>query len=195
MGVSNQNEFDFELSDLIQKCQGLEELSVPFMKEEIDNVIKIILADRAPGPDGFNGLFLKVCWDIIKEDFYSLCDDFWKGAINLQCSNTSLITLIPKKLTPESVNDYRPISLLNCVLKVITKILSERLQRWILKVVHQNQYGFIKNRTIQDCLGWAFEYLHECKQSGKEIVILKLDFEKAFDSIEHEAILLILKHK
>ena len=138
--MSSQLVYDFELADLIQKCQGLEEISIPFTKGEIDNVIKIIPADRALGPDGFNGLFLKVCWDIIKEDFYSLCEDFWKGTINLQYLNTSLITLIPKKLTPESVNDFRPISLLNCVLKVITKILSERLQRWILKVVHRNQY-------------------------------------------------------
>ena len=77
--MSSQPVYDFELANLITKFQGLEELSIPFMKEEIDNVIKIIPADRAPGPDGFNGVFLKVCWYIIKEDFYSLCDDFWKG--------------------------------------------------------------------------------------------------------------------
>ena len=84
MGVSSQPVYDFDLADLIQKCQGLEELSIPFTKEEIDNVIKIIPTDRAPGPHSFNGLFLKVCWDIIKEDFYTLCEDFWQGTINLQ---------------------------------------------------------------------------------------------------------------
>ena len=93
------------------------------------------------------------------------------------------------------MDDYRPISLLNYCLKCITKILSSRLQSIILQLVHANQYGFIKGRTIQDCLAWAFQFLHIGHHSKKEIVILKLDFEKAFDKVEHGAILQILKYK
>jgi hypothetical protein len=60
-------------------------------------------------------------------------------------------------------------------------------------MVHVNQYGFLKTRTIQDCVAWAYEYIHQCKQSRQETVILKLDFAKAFDTIEHQAILNILR--
>ena len=76
--------------------------------------------------------------------------------IDLRSVNSSIIALIPKKGSPKIVDDYRPISLLNYTLKCITKILSKRLQSVILQLVHANQYGFIKGRTIQDCLAWAF---------------------------------------
>jgi retron-type reverse transcriptase len=65
----------------------------------------------------------------------------------------------------------------------------------ITRLVHTNQYGFIKQRTIQDCLAWAFQYLYLCHSSKKEIVILKLDFEKAFDKVEHHIILSMMQRK
>lgn len=68
------------------------------------------------------------------------------------------------------------------------------MQGIITDIIHDNQYGFIKTRTIQDCLAWAFEYIYQCQHSKKEIVVLKLDFEKAFDTIEHNTILNMLKH-
>jgi hypothetical protein len=73
--------------------------------------------DKAPGLDGFNGIFLKKCWHIVKNNIYTLCDDFYNGTINLECINTSFITLVPKISNPEGVNDFRPISLLNGSLK------------------------------------------------------------------------------
>jgi len=58
-------------------------LEIPLTKEEIDDVIKHMPADKSPGPDGFNAKFLKVCWDIIAPDFCRLIEDFHKGTINI----------------------------------------------------------------------------------------------------------------
>lgn len=113
----------------------------------------------------------------------------------MQSINGSYITPIAKVDGPTRASDFRPISLLNISVKIITKLLANRLQSVITSLVHKNQYGFIRSRTIQDCLAWAFEYLHLCERSRKEIVILKLDFEKAFDKIDHQAMLDIMHHK
>lgn len=56
-------------------------------------------------------------------------------------------------------------------------------------MIHRNRYGFIKDQSIQNCLAWSFEYLFLCKQTKKEMVILKLDSEKVFDKLEQEIIL------
>lgn len=144
MGSSSTYDMRFDLLALIQPNSNLDELTAPFTHKEIDYVISEMPSDRAPGPDGFNGAFLKACWPIIKHDFYKLCSKFHDGKINLECLNYGYITLIPKTSSPESANDYRPITLLNCCLKLITKLLANRLQKVILTLVHKNQYGFLK---------------------------------------------------
>jgi retron-type reverse transcriptase len=126
---------------------------------------------------------------------YKLCFDFFHHQADLKSINHSYITLVPKKDNPEKVNDFRPISLLNSSINMVTKLLANRLQTLAMEIVHENQYGFIKGKTIQDCLGWAFEFLHQCHHSRREIIILKLDFEKAFDLIEHSAVLAMLQAK
>jgi hypothetical protein len=74
-----------------------------------------------------------------------LIQDFYDEKFALESINSSFITLIPKGDNPICANDFRPIYLLNSVLKSITKLLANRLQKVILKIVHNNQYGFLKN--------------------------------------------------
>jgi hypothetical protein len=96
LGTCTSPAMHLDLPALITPTSGLEELSLPFTKKEIDEVIRAMPADKAPGPDGFNGHFLKSCWNIIKEDIYRLCFDFYDGKLDLTSINMGHITLIPK---------------------------------------------------------------------------------------------------
>jgi hypothetical protein len=77
-------------------------------------------SDISPGPDGFNTNFVKKCWQIIKHHFCNLCIAFHSGSICLESLNGSHITLIPKVDGPSKVSDYRPNSLLNTSIKILT---------------------------------------------------------------------------
>lgn len=130
----------------------LSHLEEPFTTKEIDEIINCMPNDKSPGPDGFNGIFMKKCWDKIKEQVYKFCFDFQNENVDLAPINFAFITLISKKDSPESPNDFRPISLVSMPIKILTKILANRVQKDICSILSKNQYGFIKNKTIQDCL-------------------------------------------
>lgn len=195
LGTTEYSEMLFDLSSLLALDDDLDWLQAPFTVEGIDKVVKALPHNKVPGPNGFNTNFIKKCWPTISSDFYELCAAFFDGEICLQSINGSYVTLVPKNDASSLVGDFRPISLLSSSIKLITKLLANRLQQVILRLVHKNQYGFIKIRTIQDFLAWSCEYLHLSHKSKKQLIILKLDFEKAFDKIEHQTILDTLRHK
>jgi hypothetical protein len=116
------------LSQLICPVEGFDELTVPFSKKEMDEVIKNMPAERAPGLDGFNGLILKKCWPVVQIEFYHLAEEFHQGNLQLQNINGSYITLVPKVHVPLVLSDFRPISLTNVCMKFLTKLAANRLQ-------------------------------------------------------------------
>jgi hypothetical protein len=162
LGKSEFSHIYFDLDSLISGEPGLDDLQAPFTTEEIDAIVSNLPSGKSPGPDGFNTDFLKKCWNVTKPEFYELCNGFYNSNIYLQSINGSFIVLVSKVDNPSIVSDFRPISLLNSSLKLITKVLANMLQKVILRVIHQNQYGFLKCRSIQDYLAWSFEYLHLC---------------------------------
>jgi hypothetical protein len=138
----------FDLQELIHLVQYLNWLEEPFTMEEIDVVIANVPTNKSPGPNGFNSDFMKKCLSVIKYNFYELYQAFFNEDTRTQSIHNFYTTIVSKKENPENVNDYRLMSLLNSSIKLITKMLADRLQQVIMMMIHENEYGFIKSRVI-----------------------------------------------
>jgi hypothetical protein len=97
--------------------------------------------------------------------------------------NLSYITLVPKKKVTFEFKEYRPISLIHDIYKIIAKILSSRLKEVIGSLISDNQTVFIADRQIVDGFMVANEVVYDLKRSQISGLIFKVDFQKVFDSV------------
>jgi len=142
---------DLNWEDLHFPSVNLDTLDAPFTEVEILNVIKQLPSDKAPGPDGFTAKFFRSCWPIIKNDVIAAVNSFYNNrCADLNLLNKATMILIPKKEGANTIQDFRPISLIHAVAKIITKILALRLAPFMNALISQCQSSFIKGRSIHD---------------------------------------------
>jgi hypothetical protein len=132
---------------------------------------------------------------IIKHDFMKVVSAVWGRKFNnfdkLKSANN---TLIPKKEDAAQVKDFRPISLVHSVAKLIAKILANRLAARLHEMVSPNQSAFIKGRFIQDNFMLVQQTSRLLHHQKKASLLFKLDITKAFDSISWPFLIDVMKH-
>ncbi|RVW90756.1 Transposon TX1 uncharacterized 149 kDa protein [Vitis vinifera] len=170
-------------------------LDFPFTEEEISKAIFQLDRDKAPGPDGFTIAVFQECWDVIKEDLVRVFAEFHRSGIINQSTNASFIVLIPKKSLSKRISDFRPISLITSLYKIIAKVLSGRLREVLHETIHYTQGAFVQGRQILDAVLIANEIMDERRRSGEEGVVFKIDFEKAYDHVKWDFLDHVLEKK
>ncbi|KAL4325562.1 hypothetical protein GQ457_11G020250 [Hibiscus cannabinus] len=158
-------------------------LEADFTEEEVWWVICSSDKNKAPGPDGFNMLFFKKFWPQLKKEIMKFFKDFHAGRNWDDGINHSFITLIPKKLNPENLEDFRPISLVGGIYKILSKVLACRLRLCADSVIGRFQFAFLPGRQILDCSFIANECIDDMLKKGARGVVFKIDFKRAFDTI------------
>ncbi|GJV85992.1 RNA-directed DNA polymerase, eukaryota [Tanacetum coccineum] len=137
--------------------------------------------NKSPGPDGFTFEFFKKYWDCIGSDFCEAVEYFFVNSSFSKGCNSSFVALIPKVMDAKFVNDFRPISLIGSVYKVVTKVLANRLASVIADLISDTQSAFVAGRQILDGPFILDEILHWCKRKNKKAMFFKVDFAKAYD--------------
>jgi len=108
-------------------------------------------------------------------------------------SNASFLCLIPKVENPQQLGEFRPISLVGCLYKIISKVLSLRLKKVIGNIIDVRQSMFLEGRGLLDSVLVANEVLEEYKRKRKSCVFFKVDYEKAYDSVSWDFIYYMLR--
>jgi hypothetical protein len=168
-------------------------LQEPFSEKEVRDAVFSSYPESALGPDGLPFLFYQKIWEVVKEDFLSLIASFQEGNLDLFRLNFATLTLIPKVENDVEMKAFWPISLLNCSFKVFSKLLTIRLESVCQRIVAKEQCAFIRGRYILESVVIAHELVHSVHKAKEPGIILKLDYENAYDRVNMDFLLEILR--
>ena len=168
-------------------------LDGPLTLLEFDKAMEETKSKTASGQDGIGNGFLKKFWvwfrvPLLK--YTNFCLD--RGSLS-QSFLTAAIKLIPKKGDVTQIKNWRPISLLNCTYKIISKTVNNRLKKVTDIITSRAQKGFTNSRYIQEVLINVIHSIEHCKGGNIPAFVLSLDQRKAFDSVRHDFMMEVYK--
>jgi len=161
-------------------------------ENELEKALETSNMNSMSGWDGLIFKVLKKFWGDVKGLTLKMANETFREGELTETFKMGLIKLIPKKGNPSKVGDWRPITLLCCGYKLISEIVALRLEKYLMKMLGRAQKGFLKSKNINMCTMNIINSINGAWNSGEPTGVLCVDFSKAFDSFEHEAIRKIL---
>ena len=152
---------------------------------EVRAAFVVVGKNVCPVNDGLSPEFFLEYWDDIADAFTSALQEvFHLGRMPIEW-NEGMIYLIPKvEGVVDDIKKWRPITILNTIYKVYAKLLVIHLQPFLPHIIHNNQMGFIQEKSIFDNIFIFWEMIAIAEETKQDLAILRLDFEKAYDKVD-----------
>ncbi|GBG82527.1 hypothetical protein CBR_g34903 [Chara braunii] len=165
----------------------------PVTAEELTETLKCMARGKAPGDDGLPVEFFAACWEVLVGDLVHLFNKIRQGGRLGRTMTRGIISLLFKKGDRSDIRNWRPISLLNVVYKLLAKLLSRRLGDYLPGLVQRDQGAFVRGRSIFENVVTAIEALELIEREELDVTVLLLDLEKAFDRVNWTFVLTTLR--
>ena len=163
--------------------------------DEVSKALTCINNDSSPGIDGIPVSWYKVFYNKIKLPLFNSL----KCSVENEClgisTRRSVLTLLHKgkDLSKDELINWRPISITNTDYKIFSKCLATRMQNVLSTIIHQSQSGFVKGRSMVDHIRLIDDFINLSNTFNTPGMVVSLDFQKAFDSVEKSTILASLR--
>lgn len=167
------------------------ELGAVVTYDEVKDAVMSMYPEKSPGIEGLNPAFFQTYWGIVGGDVVNFCQQYMLTGTLPTRINKTLVCLIPKVKVPNTMADLRPISLCNVLIRILSKVLSNRLKPCLKHLVSDRQSAFIEGRLLNDNALIAFEINHYMKrltQGSNGMAGFKIDISKAYDRLEWDFI-------
>lgn len=154
-------------------------------EKEIESAVFQMGAFKAPGPDGLPPGFYQRYWMVVGAAVTRFVRDAFRDKRFPTHMSDTIVSLIPKVKHPECISQFRPIALANVTTKLITKIIANRVNCLVLKLVNPMQYAFMTGRQASENIIMAQELIHTMwnKRGNKRFMVIKIDLEKVYDRV------------
>ena len=151
--------------------------------------------NKSPGSDGLTTEFYKIFWTDVKQYLIDSLNYSFRNGDMTDLHKQSIITLLPKGDKDTCyLENWQPISLLNVDYKIATKSISNRLKKVTSNIISNAQTGFIKGRYIGENIRILCEIIEYVNERDFAALLFFTDFEKAFDSLNHDFMFNVLHH-
>lgn len=183
-----------QLTDFILSTTQAHQMVVLPTDTEIRSVFFKLNPNKAPGPDGLTSAFFKASWDVVGQEVVSSIQCFFRTSFLPASSNSTILSLVPKFPGASKVSDFRPISCLNTIYKVVSRLLVARLKPILPSFILPCQTAFVKGRLLIENTSLASELVNGYhKNRGSKRITIKVDIAKAFDTLSWDFLLSCLR--